>query len=181
MKSKVPPDAVRTEELVNYFGLDYTKPEGKNIFNLKSTLTSCPWRKEKKLLYLNISAKKIDLEKVPPGNFVFLIDVSGSMDMPNRLSLLKAAFQLFVKNLRPVDKVSIVIYGGTVAVWLQPTPGSEKEKINRSIEVLTAAGDTPGESAIQTAYKVASSSFIEGGNNRVILATDGDFNVGLKT
>lgn len=176
--SKVPPDAVRTEELVNYFNLDQDYPEGKEMFKLKSSITSCPWNAGSQLLFININAKKINLEKVPPGNFVFLIDVSGSMDMPNRLPLLKAAFQLFVKNLRLADKVSIVIYGGSVAVWLQPTPGSEQDKISKAIEALDAAGDTPGESAIQTAYKVAESAFIKGGNNRIILATDGDFNVG---
>lgn len=178
MGSIVPPDAVRTEELVNYFNLDQDYPEGKEIFKIRSRLTPCPWNAGSQLLFINVNAKKVDLEKVPPGNFVFLIDVSGSMDMPNRLPLLKAAFQLFVKNLRPVDKVSIVIYGGTVAVWLQPTPGDEKDKISKAIEALDPAGDTPGASAIQTAYKVAESSFIKGGNNRIILATDGDFNVG---
>lgn len=178
MGNKVPPDAVRTEELINYFNLDHDYPDGEDVFKIKTKLTSCPWNKESRLLFININAKKIALENVPPGNFVFLIDVSGSMDMPNRLPLLKAAFQLFVKNLRVADKVSIVIYGGTVAIWLQPTPGNEKDKISRSIEALSAAGDTPGESAIQTAYKVAESSFIKGGNNRIVLATDGDFNVG---
>ncbi|MCX6293524.1 MAG: DUF3520 domain-containing protein, partial [Sphingobacteriales bacterium] len=109
---------------------------------------------------------------------VFLIDVSGSMDMPNRLPLLKAAFQLFVKNLRPVDTVSIVTYGGYVQIWLQPTSGQEQKKILESIELLEASGDTPGESAIRVAYQLAKKTFIKGGNNRVILATDGDFNVG---
>ena len=127
---------------------------------------------------LNVSAKKLNLEKVPPGNFVFLIDVSGSMDMPNRLPLLKAAFQSFVKNLRPIDTVSIVTYGGYVELWLSPTSGSEKEKILKSIEELQAEGDTPGESGIRMAYQVAKRTFIKEGTNRVILATDGDFNVG---
>ena len=178
MRSKVPPDAVRPEEMINYFNLGYERPGGNDIFKISSTNIICPWNIKEQLLFLNISAKKIDLEKIPPGNFVFLIDVSGSMDMPNRLPLLKAAFRLFVKNLRAVDRVSIVTYGGTVGVWLSPTPGNEIEKITRSIEILNAAGDTPGESAIIAAYKVASSSFIPGGNNRVIIATDGDFNVG---
>ncbi len=178
MGSKVPPDAVRTEEMVNYFNLDQDYPEGKEMFKIKSRLTSCPWNAGSQLLFINVNARKIDLENVPPGNFVFLIDVSGSMDMPNRLPLLKAAFQLFAKNLREVDKVSIVIYGGSVAVWLQPTAGNETTKICKAIEALEAAGDTPGERALQTAYKVAESSFITGGNNRIILATDGDFNVG---
>ena len=179
MKSTVPPDAVRTEELLNYFNLHYREPENGDIFKMETQLTSCPWDAEKQLLILNVNAKKIALDKIPPGNFVFLIDASGSMDMPNRLPLLKAAFQLFVKNLRPIDTVSIVTYGGTVGIWLQPTSGAEKEKIIQSIEELTATGDTPGEAAIMTAYKMARNSFIKGGNNRVILATDGDFNVGL--
>lgn len=177
-ESPVPPDAVRIEELINYFNLYYKEPQNGEVFKMGSQLTSCPWDNKKQLLFLNTSAKKLDLEKVPPGNFVFLIDVSGSMDMPNRLPLLKAAFQMFVKNLREQDKVSIVMYGGTVGVWLQPTSGAEKAKIIESIESLTAAGDTPGESAIQFAYRLAQSTFIKGGNNRVILATDGDFNVG---
>lgn len=177
-ESPVPPDAVRTEEMINYFNLYYREPEPGEIFRMGSQLTSCPWDVQKQLLFLNISAKKLNLEKVPPCNFVFLIDVSGSMDMPNRLPLLKAAFQMFVKNLREKDTVSIVMYGGTVGIWLQPTSGADKAKILESIESLTAAGDTPGESAIRAAYKLAESTFIKGGNNRVILATDGDFNVG---
>jgi Ca-activated chloride channel family protein len=177
--STVPPDAVRTEELLNYFNLHYREPEAQDIFKIESQLTNCPWDENKQLLYLNINARKINLNMVPPGNFVFLIDASGSMDMPNRLPLLKAAFQLFVKNLRPIDTVSIVTYGGTVGVHLRPTSGAEKEKIIQSIEELEASGDTPGEAAIMTAYQVARSTFIKGGNNRVILATDGDFNVGL--
>ncbi len=176
--SVVPPDAVKVEEMVNYFNLHYREPQGKEVFNPETVLTACPWDNKQQLLFLNVSARKLKLDSIPPGNFVFLIDVSGSMDMPNRLPLLKAAFQLFVKNLRAIDTVSIVIYGGTVSVWLPPTGGAEKDKINKSIEELTAAGDTPGESAIRTAYQVAQRTFIKGGNNRVILATDGDFNVG---
>ncbi len=178
MESPVPPDAVRVEEMVNYFNLNYHEPAGKNVFRFSSQLASCPWDPESELLFLNVSAKKLDLARVPPSNFVFLIDVSGSMDMPNRLPLLKAAFQLFVKNLRNIDTVSIVMYGGTVGIWLPPTSGAEKAKISKAIEELTASGDTPGESAIMAAYQLARSSFIKGGNNRVILATDGDFNVG---
>ncbi|MEJ7610808.1 MAG: von Willebrand factor type A domain-containing protein [Ferruginibacter sp.] len=178
MQSKVPPDAVRIEELINYFNLGYQPPVNDAVFNINSTVTACPWNAKDRLLFVNVSAKKLDIENKPPGNFVFLIDVSGSMDMPNRLPLLKAAFQLFIKNLRAVDKISIVTYGGTVGVWLAPTPGNEQEKISRSIEVLTAAGDTPGSYAIEAAYKLAAANFIPGGNNRVILATDGDFNVG---
>ncbi len=181
MQSTVPPDAVRTEEVINYFNLHYREPAGNDLFRIESQLTSCPWDMEKMLLVLNLNARKLDLNKIPPGNFVFLIDASGSMDMPNRLPLLKAAFQLFVKNLRPIDTVSIVTYGGTVGVWLQPTSGAEKEKIIKSIEELTAMGDTPGQSAIMAAYMLANKTFIKGGSNRVILATDGDFNVGASS
>lgn len=178
MKNEVPTDAIRTEELINYFNLGYHKPGGDSLFSVYSQLSSCPWNAQNKLMYVNVSAKKIDLENVPPGNFVFLIDVSGSMDMPNRLPMLKAAFQLFVKNLRPIDTVSIVTYGGYVQIWLQPTSGQNQKKILESIESLEAYGDTPGESAIRVAYQLAKRTFIKGGNNRVILATDGDFNVG---
>ncbi len=178
MGSTVPPDAVRIEELINYFNLHYQEPAKGELFNINAQLTNSPWNEKEQLLFVNINAKKLDLDKIPPGNFVFLVDVSGSMDMPNRLPLLKAAFQSFVKNLRAIDTVSIVMYGGTVGIWLQPTSGAYKEKIIASIEELTAAGDTPGASAIRTAYKLAESTFIKGGNNRVILATDGDFNVG---
>lgn len=176
--SIVPPDAVRTEEMVNYFNLAYKSPENDNLFRFESKISSCPWDKKNQLLYLNVNAKQIKSDSVPPSNFVFLIDVSGSMDMPNRLPLLKAAFQLFVKNLRSIDTVSIVTYGGYVQIWLRPTSGSNKEKILTSIESLEADGDTPGESAIRVAYQLAKRSFIKNGNNRIILATDGDFNVG---
>ena len=178
MGSEAPVDAVRTEELVNYFNLDYQTPQKDSLFRISTKLSQCIWRPENDLLFINVSAKKLELEKVPPGNFVFLIDVSGSMDMPNRLPLIKAAFQLFVKNLRAIDTVSIVTYGGFIQVWLQPTAGSEKERIQKAIESLEAAGDTPGSTAIRLAYQVARKSFIKHGNNRVILATDGDFNVG---
>ncbi|MGG9971553.1 YfbK domain-containing protein [Ferruginibacter sp. SUN002] len=181
MKSSVPPDAVRIEELLNYFNLHYREPDPHEVFKIESQITNCPWNAKNNLLYLNVNARKINLDSVPPSNLVFLIDASGSMDMPNRLPLVKAAFQMFVKNLRPIDTVSIVIYGGPVQVWMQPTSGAEKEKIIQSIEELTANGDTPGEAAIRTAYRVAKSTFIKGGNNRVILATDGDFNVGETT
>lgn len=176
--SSVPPDAVRTEELLNYFNLNYKEPPKGEHFSIESNLSDCPWNPNARLMYVNINARKIDLEKIPPSNLVFLIDVSGSMDMPNRLPLVKAAFQMLVKNLRPVDTVSIVIYGGAVAVWMQPTSGSQKQKILQSIEELEPGGDTPGESGIRLAYRIAERSFIKGGNNRVILATDGDFNVG---
>lgn len=178
MNTQVPPDAVRIEELLNYFSFDYTAPVRDSIFGFKSYLSDCPWNMQSRLLFLHASARKIDPEKIPPTNLVFLIDVSGSMDMPNRLPLLKSAFKLLVDNLREKDTVSIVVYGSTVGVWLTPTSGIEKDKIRRSIEELYPGGSTPGESGIRTAYRLAKSQFIPGGNNRVILATDGDFNVG---
>lgn len=178
MNTTVPVDAVRIEELLNYFSFDYTPPPPDSTFGFKSYLSDCPWNPQSRLLYLHASARKIDPEKIPPSNLVFLIDVSGSMDMPNRLPLLKSAFKLLVDNLRDKDTVSIVVYGSSVGVWLVPTSGIEKDKIRRSIEDLYPGGPTPGESGIRTAYRLAKSQFIPGGNNRVILATDGDFNVG---
>jgi len=178
---KVPPDAVRIDEMLNYFNFNYKEPAKNNVFNLTSRVSDCPWNKDHDLLFLNLSAKKLNLDNVPRSNFVFLIDVSGSMDLPNRLPLLKEAFQLLVKNLRAKDTVSIVTYGGSVGIWLPPTSGNEKQKISKSLEQLTASGDTPGEAAIRTAYKLAERTFIKGGNNRIILATDGDFNIGQTT
>lgn len=180
-KSTVPIDAVRIEEMLNYFNLNYKEPAENKTFNIESQLTSCPWNNDHQLLFINVSAKKLNFENVAPGNFVFLIDVSGSMDLPNRLPLLKASFQSLVKNLRDKDTISIVTYGGSVGIWLPPTSGAEKQKIIKAIEELDAAGDTPGEAGLRAAYKLAKSSFIKGGNNRIILATDGDFNVGQTT
>jgi Ca-activated chloride channel homolog len=180
-ESKVPPDAVRIDEMLNYYNFNYKEPAGKDVFRIESQVTDCPWNKAHGLLFLDLSGKKLNLDKVPPSNLVFLIDVSGSMDLPNRLPLLKEAFRLLVNNLRQKDTVSIVTYGGTVGVWLQPTSGDQKEKITQSIEELVASGDTPGEAAIRAAYKLAENTFIKGGNNRIILATDGDFNIGQTT
>lgn len=177
-KSKPPVDAVRIEEMLNYFNFSTEQSQPVSTFTANTTLTSCPWNPENQLLYINLKAKKINLDKTPATNLVFLIDVSGSMDMPNRLPLVQSAFKLLVENLRSKDTVSIVTYGGVVAVALQPTSGSEKLTIIQAIERLTSNGSTPGESAIRVAYKVAKRTFIKGGNNRVILATDGDFNVG---
>ena len=181
MNTTVPPDAVRTEEVLNYFNFTYHPPPRDSIFGFNSYFTDCPWNAQSKLLYLQVCAQKLDSEKIPPSNLVFLVDISGSMDMPNRLPLLKSAFKLLVDNLRSKDTVSIVVYGSTVGVWLTPTSGDQKEKIRQSIEELYPGGSTPGESGIRTAYRVAKSHFIQGGNNRVILATDGDFNVGQAT
>ncbi|MDE3213627.1 MAG: von Willebrand factor type A domain-containing protein [Bacteroidota bacterium] len=176
--TRVPPDAVRIDEMLNYFNFNYQQPGADSVFGLHTHYTSCPWDTSHRLLFVNLSGKKLNLDKVPPTNLVFLIDVSGSMDLPNRLPLLKEAFQLLVNNLRKKDTVSIVVYGGSVGIWLQPTSGDKKEKITQAIEALQASGDTPGEAAIRTAYSLAEHTFIKGGNNRIILATDGDFNIG---
>ena len=181
LNSQVPPDAVRIEEMLNYFNLNYEEPKGKDPFRIKTKLTSCPWNANNRLFFIDLSAKKLSLEALPPSNLVFLIDVSGSMDMANRLPLLKSAFRLLVNNLRAKDSVAIVVYGGITGTMLSTTSGAEKEKILTAIDELTPGGTTPGESGINLAYSLARRHFIPGGNNRVILATDGDFNVGLKT
>lgn len=175
----MPTDAVRIEELLNYFSFNCTlPPTGNSLFNISSWSSNCPWNDHNILLFINIQAKKTDLDKVPPSNLVFLIDDSGSMDLPNRLPLLKAAFRMLVNNLRDIDTVSLVTYGGSASVMLQPTSGAEKQKIIESIEGLTPGGATPGASGLKLAYEIAKKAYIKNGNNRVILATDGDFNVG---
>lgn len=181
LNSMVPPDAVRIEEMLNYFNLDYREPAGNDPFAVRTRLTGCPWNPVNQLFFINLSAKKLNLDTLPPSNLVFLIDVSGSMDMTNRLPLLKSAFKLLVSNLREKDSVAIVVYGGITGIMLNTTSGAEKDKILKTIDELTPGGSTPGESGVKLAYSVARNHFIKGGNNRVILATDGDFNVGLRT
>ena len=181
MNTKVPSDAVRIEEMLNYFNFNYTEPSNNKTFEISPVLTACPWNANNQLLLTTIRSKKLSLDSIPPVNLVFLIDVSASMDMPNRLPLLKTSFRGLVNNLRPVDSVSVVVYGGLVAVLLDATSGAEKEKIFNVIDSLEPGGSTPGESGIKLAYSVARNHFIRNGNNRVILATDGDFNVGLRS
>jgi len=178
MNSTIPPDAVRIEEMLNYFNFGYTDPPRDSCFAFGSRLSDCPWNPGNRLLFLQVSARKIDPARIPPANLVLLIDISGSMDLPNKLPLLKSAFRLLVNNLRPVDTLSIVTYGGSVAVSMGPTSGADKKKILQAIEDLAPGGATPGEAGIRAAYRVAKSQLIKGGNNRVILATDGDFNEG---
>ncbi|MES2373808.1 MAG: von Willebrand factor type A domain-containing protein [Bacteroidota bacterium] len=176
---RVPTDAIRVEELLNYF--NYTKPNdipSNGQFTCKSQLTTCPWKQDDQLLFLNITAPKLNLDSIPPSNLVFLIDISGSMDKPNRLPLLQSAFKMLVDNLREKDTLTIVTYGGGIGIALAPTGGDNKQKIKNVIDSLVASGDTPGEGAIRIAYDLAKKTFIENGNNRVILATDGDFNIG---
>jgi Ca-activated chloride channel family protein len=181
MNTAAPPDAVRVEEMLNYFNFNYTEPANNKNFEIAPVLTDCPWNPAHQLLLTTIRSKKVLMDSMPPANLVFLIDVSGSMDLPNRLPLLKSSFRGLINNLRPIDSVSIVVYGGLVAVALNTTSGAEKEKIFNAIDSLEPGGSTPGESGIKLAYSVARNHFISKGNNRVVLATDGDFNVGLKS
>jgi len=176
-------DAVRIEELINYFDYNYAPPsEGsKTPLNATTTLSSCPWNPDNYLLRVGLQAKKIDLAKAPPSNIVFLIDTSGSMDEPNKMPLLKASFKLLLDNLRPEDRIAIVVYASQTGIALPSTPAKEKEKISKVIDDLVASGSTAGGAGLQTAYEVAEKNFLPKGNNRIILATDGDFNVGISS
>ena len=173
-----PADAVRIEEMINYFKYDYPEPGGVHPFSVYSELAGCPWNSKHQLLLVGLRGKSIDKSSLPPSNLVFLIDVSGSMNSPNKLPLLKSAFGLLVNELRPQDHVAIVVYAGAAGLVLESTPGSRKDAIMNAINNLEAGGSTAGGAGLKLAYSVASENFIKGGNNRIILATDGDFNVG---
>lgn len=177
--SQLPPaDAVRIEEMINYFSYDYPEPEGDDPFSINMEISECPWNKNNKLVHIGLQAKKISTDNLPPSNIVFLIDVSGSMQSPNKLPLLKSAYKLLTNELRENDKVAIVVYAGAAGLVLPSTSGMNKEKIIGAIEQLYAGGSTAGSAGIKLAYETAKENFIEGGNNRVVLATDGDFNIG---
>jgi Ca-activated chloride channel homolog len=176
-----PADAVRIEEMINYFQYDYPQPEGNEPFSITTEYTDCPWNKSHKLVHVGIQGKEIKTENIPANNLVFLIDVSGSMEDPNKLPLLISGLNLLVNELRPEDKVSIVVYAGNAGLVLAPTSGNQKDKILDALGKLTAGGSTAGGEGIQLAYKVAKENFMKSGNNRVILATDGDFNVGASS
>ena len=182
-KQKPDKDAVRIEELINYFDYNYTPPaEGsKTPLNAITTLSKCPWNTDNYLLRIGLQAKKIDLTKAPPSNIVFLIDTSGSMYSPDKLPLLKESFKLLLESLRPEDRVAIVVYAGAERVALPSTAAKEKDTIIKVLENLEAGGSTAGGAGIQKAYQIARENFIEKGNNRIILATDGDFNVGVRS
>jgi Ca-activated chloride channel family protein len=181
LKEKVPPDAVRIEEMVNYFHYTYPLPPPGQTLAMYSQYADCPWEPGHTLLQIAVRGSQADMDSLPSCNLVFLIDRSGSMGTPNKLPLLQAAFRILVNNLRPRDKVAIVAYAGTPGVILPCTSGEEKEKILNAIDNLSASGTTAGEAAIKMAYQIAVENFIEDGNNRVIMATDGDFNVGQST
>jgi Uncharacterized protein containing a von Willebrand factor type A (vWA) domain len=173
-----PADAVRIEEMINYFKFNYPEPNGEHPFSVYTELAICPWNKNHRLLQVGLRGKSIDKSTLPPSNLVFLIDVSGSMDDPNKLPLLKSAFGLLVNELRAQDHVAIVVYAGAAGLVLESTPGNRKETIMSAIDNLEAGGSTAGGAGLMLAYKEAEKNFVEGGNNRIILATDGDFNVG---
>ena len=176
-----PVDAVRTEELLNYFTYEYPQPTGEHPVAVTTEIGDSPWNPERKLLLLGLQGKNIATENLPPSNLVFLIDVSGSMWSPNKLPLLKTAFKMLAQQLRPQDRVAIVVYAGAAGLVLDSTSGSEKREIIAKIDSLQAGGSTAGGAGIKLAYKVAKEHFLEGGNNRVVLATDGDFNVGASS
>ncbi len=173
-----PPDAVRIEEMINYFKYDYPEPRGEHPFSVYTELAVCPWNTRHQLLHVGLRGKSIDKSSLPPSNLVFLIDVSGSMNVPNKLPLLKSAFGLLVNELRPQDHVAIVVYAGAAGLVLESTPGNKKEVIMNAINNLEAGGSTAGGAGLRLAYSEASENYVKGGNNRIILATDGDFNVG---
>ena len=173
-----PADAVRIEEMINYFKYDYPEPAGEHPFSVFTEMSVCPWNKNHQLLLVGLKGKSIDKSSLPPSNLVFLIDVSGSMSDPNKLPLLKSAFGLLVNELRPQDRVAIVVYAGAAGLVLESTPGNKKEMIMKAINNLEAGGSTAGGAGLKLAYREAEKNFMEEGNNRIILATDGDFNVG---
>ncbi len=175
---EVPEDAVKIEEMVNYFAYNYPQPTGKDPFSITADVVNSPWNQDSKLVRIGLKGKDISLKNVPASNLVFLLDVSGSMEAPNKLPLLKAALNVLIDRLREKDKVAIVVYAGAAGLVLQPTSGAEKQKIRDAIDKLSAGGSTAGGAGIELAYKIAEENFSKGGNNRVILATDGDFNVG---
>jgi len=174
-------DAIRTEELINYFSYSYAEPNGSDPVKITTEVGECPWNNLHRLVRVGVKAKEIPSDNLPPSNFVFLIDVSGSMWGPTRLDLVKSSLKLLVNNLREKDRVAIVVYSGAAGEVLPSTPGNDKQKIREALDDLTAGGSTAGGAGIKLAYETARKNFIKGGNNRVILCTDGDFNVGVSS
>ncbi len=174
-----PKDAVRIEELINYFEYDYPQPIGDVPFSVNTEVATAPWNPKHKIVQIGLQGKKVSLDNVPPSNLVFLLDVSGSMNDYNKLPLLKESLRLLVNQLKPQDRVAIAVYAGASGLVLPSTSAADKGEIFAALDNLQAGGSTNGGAGIQLAYTVALNNFIQGGNNRVILATDGDFNVGL--
>lgn len=178
-QGQIPPaGAIRIEEMVNYFKYEYPQPMNNEPFSINTEISDAPWNKDHKLVLIGLQGKKIPTENLPASNLTFLIDVSGSMQGPERIGLVKASLKMLVDQLRQQDKVSIVVYAGAAGLVLSPTSGSEKTKIKDAIDNLEAGGSTAGGAGLKLAYKTAKENFLKNGNNRVILCTDGDFNVG---
>lgn len=178
---QIPEDAVRIEEMLNYFRYDYPRPDNGGPFYIYREASSCPWNENAKLLLIGLQGKDIDMSQRPASNFVFLLDVSGSMNDPDKLPLMQKAFLMLLENLNENDRISIVTYAGEERVVLEGARGNETMKISKAIEELSASGSTAGEAGIKRAYEIAREYYVEGGNNRVILATDGDLNVGVSS
>lgn len=176
-----PAGAVRIEEMINYFDYSYTRPENNEPFAVNTEMSDCPWNPQHKLVHIGLQGKEIPMENLPASNMVFLIDVSGSMAEPNKLPLVQASLKLLTEQLRQDDKVAIVVYAGNAGMVLPSTNGANKTAIREAIDNLQAGGSTAGGEGIKLAYKTAKENFIKGGNNRIILATDGDFNVGVSS
>jgi Ca-activated chloride channel family protein len=179
---QLPPiNAIRVEEMINYFEYNYSTPKKEHPLAIYREVSNCPWNNEHLLMHVGMQAQKTELDNLPASNLVFLIDVSGSMSSANKLPLLKRSLHLLVNNLRDIDRVAIVVYAGAAGLVLQSTKGTNKEKILDAIDNLSSGGSTAGGAGIKLAYKVAEKNFIKNGNNRVILATDGDFNIGISS
>ncbi|MFP5079082.1 YfbK domain-containing protein [Pedobacter sp. JCM 36344] len=176
-----PSAAVRIEEMINYFDYEYEQPKGTNPVNINTEISNAPWNTSHRLVKIGLQAKKVSNANLPASNLVFLIDVSGSMNQANKLPLLISSFKMLADQLRKQDKVAIVVYAGNAGVVLPSTNGNEKTKIKEALNKLSAGGSTAGGEGIELAYKIAAGNFVKGGNNRVILATDGDFNVGASS
>lgn len=178
---QIPAGAVRIEELLNYFSYDYNLPKGKEPFGVTAVMGDCPWNSDARLLQIGLKTEEIDFGEAPDSNLVFLLDVSGSMYSEEKLPLLQRSFGLLAEELTEKDKVSIITYAGSDTIVLEGVSGDEKEKIREALDSLEASGSTNGAGAIESAYRLAEQYFIEGGNNRIILATDGDLNVGASS
>ena len=174
-------DAIRVEELVNYFSYNYSEPTGTDPVKISTEVGVCPWDSQNRLVKIGLKARNIAGDNLPASNFVFLIDVSGSMEGPTRLGLVKSSLKLLVNNLREKDRVAIVVYAGAAGEVLPSTSGANKQKIREALDNLSAGGSTAGGEGIQLAYKIAKKNLIKNGNNRIILCTDGDFNVGVSS
>jgi Ca-activated chloride channel family protein len=181
-QNQMPPeDAVRIEEMINYFSYDYPQPQGKHPFSVTTKAAPCPWNKDHDVALIGLQGKTLQADEIPPSNLVFLLDVSGSMNQPNKLPLLKSAFNLLVKQLGADDRVAMVVYAGAAGVVLESTPGNQNMTILNALNDLKAGGSTAGGAGIKLAYEIAVKNYIPDGNNRVILATDGDFNIGVSS